>query len=103
MKDESNLVSIYQQLTDHTEHLVKYEAICSYFQKCLDINKNELELQRRALIGLKTQRDIDRNRRLMLIRRLKRERDKAQVQEFKLKMVIGTSLLLSIISLIVKL
>lgn len=65
--------------------------------------KDELEMQRRALIGLKAQRDVDRKRRLTLIRRIKDERTKAQKHELKLKLAVGVSLLLSIVSLIVKL
>lgn len=63
----------------------------------------ELESQRRALVGIKAQRTIDRQRRLQFINRVKKERDEARKTIFKLKLAIGASLLISIVSLIVKL
>ena len=64
---------------------------------------NELGMQSRALIAIKAQRDIDRSRRLMLIRRMRKEQNTHKKTELKLKLAIGASLLLSIASLIVKL
>lgn len=72
-------------------------------QKWFGSIQNELEMQRRALVGLKAQRDVDRKRRLTLIKRMKKDQDIAKKHEFKLKLAIGASLLLSIVSLIVKL
>jgi hypothetical protein len=63
----------------------------------------ELEMQRRALVAIKMQRDVDRSRRLTLIRRIKKERDLHKNKSLKLKLAIGASLILSIVSLIVKL
>ena len=67
----------------------------------------ELEMQRRALVAIKTQRDIDRNRRLMLIRRMKKEKTAMLAAQKKdiliLKLAMGASLLIAIVSLIVKL
>ncbi len=60
----------------------------------------ELEMQRRALVSIKAQRDIDRSRRLMLIKRLKKE---TQIVKKQLKLTIIACILLSIISLIIKL
>ena len=59
----------------------------------------ELEMQRRALVSIKSQRDIDRNRRLMLIRKFKKEQENVK----KLKIIVVISLSLSIISLFIKL
>ena len=64
--------------------------------------KEELEMQRRALVGLKAQRDVDRKRRLSFIKRVKKENDKQRNREFKLKLAVAASLLLTIISLILK-
>lgn len=75
----------------------------------VDVNKNfrdkasmELEMQRRALVSLKAQRDIDRSRRLMFINRVKKENKARQAAELKLKLAIVASLMISIISLFVK-
>jgi hypothetical protein len=63
----------------------------------------ELNMQRGALIALKTQRDIDRNRRLMLMKRIKKEHNAHKKTALFLKLAIGASLILSIVSLFVKL
>lgn len=52
--------------------------------KFLNKVMGELEMQRRAIIGLKAQRDIDRSRRLQLIMRLKKYRDKQLKFNFQL-------------------
>jgi hypothetical protein len=62
----------------------------------------ELEMQRRALVGIKAQRDIDRSRRLQLIKRLKKERNEQRDMNFKLKLAIGFSFFVSILTLIIK-
>jgi hypothetical protein len=62
-----------------------------------------LDMQSRALIALKMQRDVDRNRRLMLIKRIRKEQKAHKKTELKLKLAIGASLIISIASLIVKL
>jgi hypothetical protein len=104
-------------LSDLRDYAVKQQALNDELKKVINTHadtlhqlmnwcnaaKEEFEMQRRALIGLKAQRDVDRKRRLTLIRRMKTEQDKAQKRELKLKLAIGASLLLSIVSLIVKL
>lgn len=69
----------------------------------LDAMQTELAMQSRALIAIKMQRDIDRNRRLMLLRRMKKEHMFRQRTELKLKIAITASLLLSIMSMLIKL
>jgi hypothetical protein len=68
------------------------------------------DMQSRALIALKSQRDIDRSRRLMLIKRIKKERNALRDEqishkkiELKLKIVMGVGILISIASLFIKL
>ena len=70
-----------------------------------DLNKmgNELEMQRRDLIGLKQQRDIDRSRRLMLIKRMKKEHEEQKATDRKLKIAIAVAALLPLLLLIIKL
>ncbi len=69
----------------------------------LAVIKSELEMQRQALVALRTQRDIDRSRRLQLLRRLGQARDQHKAQLFKVKLAIAAGILLSIVSLVVKL
>ena|ERR1019366_9384406 len=69
----------------------------------LDNLKTNSDMQSRALIALKQQRDIDRSRRLMLIKRLRRAQNAHKKLQLKLKLAIGTSIILSIISLFIKL
>lgn len=95
-----DLSGIHAHISRHEEHL---RALDAHNQRWIGGISSELEMQRRALVGIKTQRDIDRSRRLMLIRRMKKERAQAQKNELRLKLAIGASLLLSIVSLIVKL
>lgn len=63
----------------------------------------ELEMQRRALVALKVQQNIDRRNRIRLITRLKKERDSVRNMKFKLKLAISASLILSIASFFMKL
>lgn len=63
----------------------------------------ELEMQRRALVAIKAQRDIDRSRRLMLIKRMKKEHDEHKKIAKHLRWTIAASLALSILVLIIKL
>ncbi len=77
------------------DHLDKHELV-------LQAVYNELEMQRRALISLKTQRDIDRSRRLTLLKRIKKEQSQHKEKEFRLKLTVGVSLLISIISIFIK-
>lgn len=85
------------------KHLQKNEEKHAHVQKCLDKIATELELQRQALVSVKIQRHVDRSRRLTFMKRVKKERDQARKLAFKLKLAIGASLILSIVSLIVKL
>lgn len=102
-----DLEPIYDKLLDLEGRLL---IIAHNKNEFIKDASNELGMQSRALIAIKAQRDIDRNRRLMLIKRLKKERDALKNEqnahkkmELKLKLAIGASLLLSIASLIVKL
>lgn len=94
-------------LTDIQTHLSKHDdnfiEVIDRIEKVASAIQPELEMQRRALVAIKQQRDIDRNRRLMLIRRIKKERDAHKKNEFKFKLAIAASFLLSLASLIVKL
>lgn len=63
----------------------------------------ELEMQRRALVAIKMQRDVDRSRRLMLIKRMKKESKDHQKQVSFLKFSVGLSLLVAVLTLIIKL
>jgi hypothetical protein len=62
----------------------------------------ELEMQRRALVAIKQQRDIDRSRRLMLIQRIKKEQKAHDKTILKIKLVVSASILLSILTFIIK-
>lgn len=97
---EADLSPVHKKLKQHEEVADSRHAENNHK---FNLVANELNMQSRALVGLKAQRDIDRSRRLMLIKRMKKERDAAQKNELKLKLAIGASLLLSIVSLIVKL
>ena len=94
--EQVDLSPIHNHLQRHEDHLGNLTQFCKAAQ-------TELEMQRRALVGLKTQRDIDRNRKLLLIRRLKKEKAAHKSHSLKLKLAIGACLLLSIVSLVVKL
>lgn len=63
----------------------------------MDISKiiTELEMQRRALVNIKAQRDIDRKRRLQLIMRLKKQRDEQKKLNFKI--ILGITFLFLIL------
>lgn len=77
---------------DHKEHT----------NQRFDSIKTALDMQSRALVALKTQRDVDRSRRLMLIKRMKKEHDAHNQIALKLKLAIGASLVLSLLVLIIK-
>jgi hypothetical protein len=89
------------------DRLIKHGDVISSLAEQLDsvmkATQGELEMQRRALIAIKSQRDIDRSRRLMLLKRIKKEQQAHKKMEFKLKLAIGASVILSIASLVVKL
>lgn len=56
---------------------------------------DELEMQRRALVGLKTQRGIDRSRRLMLLKRIKKEKaeHERKLRQIRIEMFLGFALI----------
>ncbi len=83
---EVDLEPIQEQLDQHEEVL---KAVCA-----------ELEMQRRALVAIKVQRDVDRSRRLMLIKRLGKERTASKKTVLTLKVAIAASLLLPLLMLI---
>lgn len=100
---EVDLSEIYERLEDHAEHAHKQDqhinSLQEQFHKVSSAAYNELEMQRRALVGLKAQRDIDRSRRLMLIKRMKKEHNEHKKQLKGLKLAIYATLILSIVSL----
>ena len=61
---------------------------------------SELEMQRRALISIKLQRDVDRKRRLTLIKKLRKQRDANMRTNKIVYITLAASFLLSIITLI---
>jgi hypothetical protein len=63
----------------------------------------QLSMQSKALIAIKAQRDIDRNRRLMLLRRIKKEQILHKKNELALAVAVAASLILSIVSILFKL
>lgn len=83
-------------------HAMKLQELHEYNLHIFNLIKTELEMQRRALVALKTQRDIDRRRRLSFIQRVKKERDQARKENFKLKLAAGASIVLSLLTFIVK-
>lgn len=60
----------------------------------------ELEMQRRALVSLKAQRDLDRHRRLQLIKRLKKYKKQQDQFNLHLKCIVSLSVLVSILLLL---
>lgn len=107
LKQEVNLDAIKNWCSDRIDeqnvaHAMKLQEVQEYNSHMFGLIKTELELQRRALIALKTQRDIDRNRRLMFMNRVKKERDRARKENFKLKLATGASIVLSLLTFIVK-
>jgi hypothetical protein len=68
-----------------------------------DSVKTALDMQSRALVALKAQRDIDRDRRLMLIKRIKKEKTEQKVINKKLKIAIAVSIVLPLLLLFIKL
>jgi hypothetical protein len=98
--EKVDLTEIHAALLKQEQRLQDLDERAGYWITSIG---SELEMQRRALVGLKAQRDIDRNRRLMFIKRVKKERDEARKLNLKLKLAIGVSLIIAIVSLIVKL
>lgn len=94
--EQVDLSGIHADISKHEEALKYAHLVNSRIA-------GELEMQRRAIVAIKAQRDIDRSRRLMLIRRLKKAKAAQKRHDLKLKLAIGASLILSIVSLIVKL
>jgi hypothetical protein len=90
-------------LTPVHAHISKHEEYLRYLSERIDRMSpiyTELEMQRRALVAIKAQRDIDRNRRLMFIKRVRKERDEAQRLNFKLKLAVGASFILTLFTVI---
>lgn len=79
---------VADKLTEHSQNL--------------ELAKNELEMQRRAFVAIKAQRDIDRKRRLQFIKRVKKEQTKMKQSHLKAKWALGACLLLSILALVIK-
>lgn len=90
-------------LSDIHANLKKHEQSLIHFNKASEQVYTELEMQRRALISIKAQRDVDRKRRLQLIKRLKKQRDEQKQSDMHMKLAIGVGIILSILSLIIKL
>jgi hypothetical protein len=91
------------------ESSVSFETLEKFDKQILNQEKisksiiTELEMQRRALVALKTQRDIDRSRRLLLIQRMKKAHTAHKKQAFMFKLAISASLILSVTTLLIKL
>jgi hypothetical protein len=100
MEKEVDLKPLHDK---HAELEAKLLHVGDVHNRLVQVVSNELENQRKALVALKKQRDIDRKRRLQLLKRLKKHRDEHKKSNLKLKLAIGASLLLSIVSLIAKL
>ncbi len=90
---EVDLSPVHEHLNNHDQML---NQVAQYVGKIM----TELEMQRRALVALKQQRDVDRSRRLMLIQRMKKEQKLHQKTKLQMKVAIGAALLISIVSLI---
>lgn len=96
--DEQNVAHAWK-LQDIRHDLTRADISNTNYLKLI---ADELEMQRRALVAIKMQRDVDRKRRLQLIQRLKRERDNNRELTFKIKLAMGASLLISILTFIIK-
>jgi hypothetical protein len=86
----------------HQEFDLKLMTIIQAHNQLANGVIGELEMQRRALVSLKAQRDIDRKRKLQLLKRLKKHHDKQKQVNFRYKLAIGASILFSILTLIIK-
>lgn len=100
LKQEVDLAPIHGDIAE-IRAVVNHNT--AHYDKFLDIIRTNVDMQSRALVALKMQRDIDRSRRLMLMKRIKKEHKAHKKTALKLKLAIGASLLISIVSLIVKL
>lgn len=91
--EEIDLKSIY----DHQIIIDSNMKVVTQFLN--DVNRflpqvsSELEMQRRVLVGLKIQRNIDRRNRLRLLKRLNKEKQKNKQNLLILKMAIGCTLM----------
>ncbi len=83
----------------NTSHALLLQDHKDYNTSVFDSMQVELEMQRRALVAIKAQRDVDRSRRLLLIKRMKKEHDKHKNTDLKLKLAVGASLIISFIAL----
>lgn len=90
MQDLSHI----EQKFDHHESI--FQSLHSWNGRIA----NEMEMQRRALVGMKQQRDVDRKRRLQMIHRIKKHKDALNSVTLKLKIAIACSVVLSILALI---
>lgn len=81
----------------------KINIIVQRFNEVMTHVGSELEMQRRAFIAVKIQRDVDRKRRLMFIKRVRKEQKKLEKQQFILKCALCASCLLTVISFFIKL
>lgn len=100
LKQEVDLAPIHGDI-EEIRAVVNHNT--AHYDQFLDILRTNVDMQSRALVALKVQRDIDRSRRLMLMKRIKKEHNAHKKTALKLKLAIGASLLISIVSLIVKL
>lgn len=95
VEKEVDLSPIHEKLDNHATSLQNLYNWCH-------AAKNELELQRRALVGVKAQRDIDRSRRLMLIRRIKKEKVHHQKVMMGVKIIIMVNLFITLCHFIIR-
>ncbi len=98
-----NLEPVHNKLKKQEEVLNSHQDEIEAGMRAARFVGNELEMQRRALVAIKHQRDIDRSRRLMLIQRMKKEQKAHKQSQKKMQLAVGASLLLSVISLLIKL
>lgn len=98
--EKTDLTPVYAHVSKHEEYL---RALSERIDRMAPIYA-ELEMQRQALVALKTQRDIDRSRRLMFMRRVKKQHDKLRQENWQLKLMClstaGAGLLLTLFCLI---
>lgn len=100
--DVAHVHELVEKRMEQQKHAinVRLAELQGHQHKVFETVKTTIDMQSRALVALKAQRDIDRSRRLMLIRRLKKQRDEVHKLNLKFKLVIGMSLILTILSFI---
>lgn len=96
--EKIDLTPVHARISKHEEYLQYLNERINSMEPIY----TELEMQRRALVALKTQRDVDRSRRLMFMNRMKKQFNKVRNENWKLKLAAGASIVLSILTFIIK-